>query len=143
MATETGTEASVVYVVRTPVKTYNGVTAGVVFRDGAAAILTTEHGLTQEEATEKARVLQEDFGYDVSPPIPRPVVAIDTSAYERAPRALHPIEDARVAPFFPRDPDFPAGADPNIAIPKQSRIVHELEVTSDETETPNGEDEGR
>jgi len=142
MATETGTEAGVVYVVRTPVKTYNGVTAGVVFRDGAAAILVSENGLTQEEATEKARQLQEDFGYDVSPPVPRPV-ADDLYTYGRAARATHPIEDARVAPFFPRDPDLPAGADPSIAIPKQSRTVREPEVTSNETETPHGEDEGR
>ncbi len=143
MATETGTEASVVYVVRTPVKDYNGVTAGVVFRDGAASI-TTGTGLTAEEATEKARQLQEDFGYHVEPHVPRPS-ALDTSTPERAARPPHPFEDARVAPFYPRDPDLPAGADPGIAIPKVSRVVHETEtVTTIETETPDGEDsEGR
>ena len=146
MATETGTEAStVVYVVRTPVKNYNGVTAGVVFRDGAAAILTSEHGLSPEEATEKARELQEDFGYDVSPRVPRPVATPDFSDKYNAPRAKHPIEDQRVAPFYPRDPDLPAGADPGIAIPKMSRTIRETEtVTTIETETPDGEDsEGR
>jgi len=144
MATETGTEASVVYVVRTPVKNYNGVTAGVVFRDGAAAILTSEHGLSPEEATEKARQLQEDFGYYVSPPVPRPN-ASDHSTPERAARPPHPFEDQRVAPFYPRDPDLPAGADPGIAIPKMSRTIRETEtVTTIETETPDGEDsEGR
>jgi len=140
MVIETGTEASVVYVVRTPVTDYNGVTAGVVFRDGAAAILTSEFGLTHEEATEKARELQEDFGYHVSPSVPRAPRPAMT-------RPLHPIEDVapdRTFPFFPRDPNLPPGADVNAAIPHQSRIVHKAtEVTTEittEMETPDGED---
>jgi len=128
MTTETSIEATQVWKVWTPVKGYNGPTAGVVFRDGYAEVLDLD----------KARELQEDYGYRVVPPVPKPARPVMT-------RPAHPSEDAeRVFPFFPRDPNLPPGADATAAIPHQSRIVHKAtEVTTEittEMETPNGED---
>ena len=129
MTTETqAPEATQKWEVRTPVPDYNGVTLGQVF----------EHGKTVVEDFEIAQALQEDFGYIVTPPIPVPAVRRnypDGDPRDRAPRPLHPIEDApgRVAPFYPREASLPPGADPNVAIPRQSLEVHD----EDEEETAN------
>lgn len=129
----TETQATTKWEVRTPVADYNGVTYGQVFRDGKAVV----------EDFEVAQTLQEDFGYTVIPPIPVPAVRRNYPDGDplRASRPAHPIEDApgRVAPFFPRDETFRPGADPRVAIPRQSLEVRDEDETANEG-NENGED---
>lgn len=119
MAVETQTEQ--MWKVYTPVAGYNGPTSGVVFRNGYAEVLDLE----------KARELQDDYGYRVEPVVPRPARPAMT-------RPAHPSEDVepvRTYPFFPRDTTLPPGADPAVALPRQSVIVHPAPPEStDETE---------
>lgn len=120
MTAETATRQK--WEVRTPVADYNGVTYGQVFRDGRTVV----------EDEEVARVLQEDFGYMVTPPIPEPAVRANHPDPARAERPAHPIEDAgRTYPFYPREASLPPGADPLLAVPPQSRGVRE-EIEADD-----------
>lgn len=116
------------WVVRTPVADYNGVTNHVIFRSGVAVV----------EDEETARMLQEDFHYSVDPFIPPPAKLAPNDP-DRAPRPQHPYEDARVAPFYPREATLPPGADEFAAIPAQSRIVHDAEVETAPKVNEDGE----